>query len=235
MKVLLLLLTLHLSISSIAQSKKEQISILNFRIDSLKKEYVKDTTVLSHDVLKITKENNMLSEQLGKVKDQLKKKSNTITDKSNTIKSLNAKNMELMQDLKDMRTEKKNLFAQQKALKLNLDSLQRLNDIMEQGVMIPENAIPFHGILQSESQYDGTWNYELNFDKGHLMGVSTLYVKSGFEDEYEINCSCPEYESIPEGARVFGFAVQSRCAFEDVSDGTVRTKECYRPVILRKY
>ena len=221
--------------SAMAQSKKEQITILNIRIDSLKKEYVKDKAILNNNVVKIEKENNMLSEQLGKVKDQLKKKSNTITDKSNTIKSLNAKNMELMQDLKDMRTKQKDLFTEQKVLKLNLDSVKRLNSIMSEGVMIPENAIPFHGILKSESLYDGTWSYELNFDKGHLMGVSTLYVKSGFEDEYEINCSCPEYESIPEGARVFGFAVQSRCAFEDVSDGSVRTKECYRPVILRKY
>lgn len=221
--------------STMAQSKKEQITILNIRIDSLKKEYVKDKAILNNTVVKIEQENNMLSEQLGKVKDQLKKKSNTITDKSNTIKSLNAKNMELMQDLKDMRTKQKNLFTEQKVLKLNLDSVKRLNSIMSEGVMIPENAIPFHGILQGESLYDGTWSYELNFDKGHLMGVSTLYVKSGFEDEYEINCSCPEYASIPEGARVFGFAVQSRCAFEDVSDGSVRTKECYRPVILRKY
>ena len=221
--------------SAMAQSKKEQITILNMRIDSLKKEYVKDKAILNNTVVKIEKENNMLSEQLGKVKDQLQKKSNTITDKSNTIKSLNAKNMELMQDLKDMRTKQKDLFTEQKVLKLNLDSVKRLNSIMSEGVMIPENAIPFHGILKSESLYDGTWSYELSFDKGHLMGVSTLYVKSGFEDEYGINCSCPEYESITEGARVFGFAVQSRCAFEDVSDGSVRTKECYRPVILRKY
>ena len=221
--------------SAMAQSKKEQITILNMRIDSLKKEYVKDKAILNNTVMKIEKENNMLSEQLGKVKDQLKNKSNTIADKSNTIKSLNVKNMESMQDLKDMRTKQKKLFAEQKVLKLNLDSVKRLNSIMSEGVMIPENAIPFHGILKSESLYEGTCSYVLNFDKGHLMGVSTLYVKSGFEDEYEINCSCPEYESIPEGARVFGFAVQSRCAFEDVSDGSVRTKECYRPVILRKY
>ena len=74
--------------SAMAQSKKEQITILNMRIDSLKKEYVKDKAILNNNVVKIEKENNMLSEQLGKVEDQLKKKSNTITDKSNTIKSL---------------------------------------------------------------------------------------------------------------------------------------------------
>ena len=61
-----------------AQSKKEQITILNMRIDSLKKEYVKEKAILNNTVVKIEKENNMLSEQLGKVKDQLKKKSNTI-------------------------------------------------------------------------------------------------------------------------------------------------------------
>ena len=235
MKVLFLFLTFFISINSIAQSKKEQIDMLNVRVDSLNSEYVKDTTLLSNTVREVNKENVDLSEQLEKSKEQLKKKSATITDKSNTIKSLNAKNMDLMQELKDLRTEQKNLLAHQKTLRFSLDSIDNLNAISNEDVIIPANAVPFHGVFQGENQYDGTWTYELNFDKGQLMSESTLYLKSGFDDKFAINCNCPEYESIPEGSRVFGFAVKSKCSFEDVSDGSVSVKECYRPIILRKY
>jgi hypothetical protein len=235
MKSLFLFFTIVISINSIAQSKKEQIDILNVRVDSLNSAYVKATKLLSNAVQKVNKENVDLSEQLEKSKEQLKKKSATITDKSATIKSLNARNMDLMNEIKDLRTGQKNLMAQQKTLKFSLDSIDHLNAISNEDVIIPPDAVPFHGIFQGENQYDGTWTYALNFDKGHLMGVSTLYLKSGFEDKFEINCNCPAYESIPEGSRVFGFAVKSKCSFEDVSDGSVRLKECYRPIILRKY
>tara|TARA_B100001115_G_scaffold140388_1_gene108035 strand:+ start:552 stop:1259 length:708 start_codon:yes stop_codon:yes gene_type:complete len=235
MKLVFLFLTFAISINSIAQSKKEQIEMLNMRIDSLNKAYVKDTIVLGKAIRKINGEQNVLSAKLDKANAQLNQKSETLKDKSNTIKSLNAKNMELMREIKELRSEQKTLFAKQKALRFSLDSINKMNELETKGVMIPVNAIPFHAILQSESQYDGTWSYEMNFDKGQLSGVSTLYLKSGFEDAFEMACDCPEFESIPEGSRVFGFAIQSTCSFEDVSNGAVITKECYRPLILKKY
>ena len=73
MKVLFLFLTFFISINSIAQSKKEQIDMLNVRVDSLNSEYVKDTTLLSNTVREVNKENVDLSEQLEKSKEQLKK------------------------------------------------------------------------------------------------------------------------------------------------------------------
>ena len=66
MKVLFLFLTFVISINSIAQSKKEQIDMLNVRVDSLNSEYVKDTTLLSNTVREVNKENVDLSEQLEK-------------------------------------------------------------------------------------------------------------------------------------------------------------------------
>ena len=103
MKLAILFLTFVISINSIAQSKKEQIVILNSRLDSLNKAYVKDTIVLGKAIRKINGEQNVLSVQLDKANAQLNQKSETLEDKSNTIKSLNAKNMELMQEMKSSR------------------------------------------------------------------------------------------------------------------------------------
>lgn len=233
MKLSILFLTLVISINSFAQSKKEQIVILNSRLDSLNKAYVKDTIGLGKAIRKIDGVKDALSEQLDKTKEQLIKKSATVTEKSNTIKSLNAKNMELMQDLNVLRTEQKNIAAQNKALRVSLDSINKINEMPLDGIIIPKNAIPFHGIFNYEDQYDGTWTYEIDIDKGPFVGLKTLHLQSGFEDSLELKCDCPKM--IPEGSRILGFAIKSTCFSEDYSDGTKVSKECYRPIILRIY
>lgn len=233
MKLAILFLTFVISINSIAQSKKELIVILNSRLDSLNKAYVKDTIVLGKAIRKIDGDKNLLLEQLDKTKDQLNKKSATVTEKSNTIKSLNAKNMELMEDLKVLRTEQKNIAAQKKALRVSLDSINKINEMPVDGIIIPKNAIPFHGIFNYEDQYDGMWTYEIDIDKGPLVGLKTLHLQSGFEDSLQLKCDCPKM--IPEGSRVFGFAIKSTYLSEDYSDGTEVSKECYRPIIFRIY
>ena len=233
MKLAILFLALVISINSFAQSKKEQIVILNSRLDSLNKAYVKDTIVLGKAIRKIDGVKDVLSEQLDKTKEQLNKKSATVTENSNTIKSLLAKNMELMQDLKVLRIEQKNIAAQKKALRVSLDSINKINDIPPEGVIIPRNAIPFHGVFNYEDEYDGAWTYDIDIDKGPLVGLKTLYLQSGFEDSLKLNCDCPNM--IPEGSRIFGFAIKSTCFSEDYSDGTKVSKECYRPIIFRIY
>ena len=45
MKYLFVFITLVIGVNSMAQSKKEQIAILTIRLDSLNKEYIKDTTL----------------------------------------------------------------------------------------------------------------------------------------------------------------------------------------------
>lgn len=233
MKLAILFLTFVITINSFAQSKKEQIVILNSLLDSLNIAYVKDTILLGKAIRKIYGDKDVLSEQLDKTKEQLNKKSATVTEKSNTIKSLNAKNMELMQDLKVLYTEQKNIAAQNKALRVSLDSINKINDMPLEGVIIPRNAIPFHGVFNYEDEYDGTWTYDIDIDKGPLAGLKTLYLQSGFEDSLHLNCDCPKI--IPEGSRVFGFAIKSTCVSEDYSDGTKVSKECYRPIIFRIY
>ena len=129
MKLAILFLTFVISINSIAQSKKEQIVILNSRLDNLNKAYVKDTIILGKAIRKIDGDKNVLSEQLDKAKEQLNKKSATITEKSNTIKSLNAKNMELMQEMKSLRQTNITLYDSLQ-LSNKLQAANKLEDIV---------------------------------------------------------------------------------------------------------
>ena len=103
MRYLFVFLTFVFSFNSIAQSKKEQIAILTFRLDSLKREYIKDTTYLSNTVETIDREYTIMSMQYEEAQELIKKKSATISEKTNTILSLNEKNLELMEDLKELR------------------------------------------------------------------------------------------------------------------------------------
>ena len=118
MKYIFVFLTFVLSLNSIAQSKKEQIAILTARLDSLNKEYIKDTTYLSNTIETVDREYSIISMQYDEAKDQLKKKSATITDKSNTIKSLNTKNMELMEASKKLYQKIQELEFKIKSLKV---------------------------------------------------------------------------------------------------------------------
>ena len=122
-------LTFVISINLNAQSKKAQIIILTARLDSLNKEYVKDTTYLSNTAETRDREYTIISMQYDEAQEQLKKKSATITDKSNTIRSLNAKNMELMQQMKSLR--QKNIILND-SLKLSKKLLvaNKLEDIV---------------------------------------------------------------------------------------------------------
>ena len=63
MKCIFVFLTFVISLNSIAQSKKEQIAILTYRLDSLNKEYVKDTTYLSNTAETRDREYTIISMQ----------------------------------------------------------------------------------------------------------------------------------------------------------------------------
>ncbi|MDA8910888.1 hypothetical protein N9I21_03755 [Crocinitomicaceae bacterium] len=118
MRNLFVFLTFVISLNSIAQSKKEQIEDLNRTIDSLKREYVKDTAQLGHSVKKLEKEVHVLKDKNDASQEQIKKKSQAIRDKTETIKTLNASNLELMQERKEMQKEINSLKDSIKTLKV---------------------------------------------------------------------------------------------------------------------
>ena len=113
-------MTFVTSLNLNAQSKKEQIATLTARLDSLNKEYVKDTTYLSNTVETLDREYTIISMQYDEAKEELQKKSATITDKSNTIKSLNVKNMDLMKSAKDLNSQITELKEQVKLSNLEI-------------------------------------------------------------------------------------------------------------------
>ena len=121
MKYIFVFLTFVISLNSIAQSKKEQIAILTARLDSLNKEYVKDTTSLSNTVEIIYRDYATVSMKYDEAQEQLQKKSATISKKANTIKSVNEKNMKLMEERKELQ---KNLNEIELSFKEYTDSLE---------------------------------------------------------------------------------------------------------------
>ena len=107
MNYIVIFLTTALSFNGLCQSKKEQILILNNRLDSLSREYDKDTTTLNEDLRKL---NHLYSTLIEKQKDAeylIDKKSNTIKNKNEKIQEYIAKNKELQNELNKLRTEVK--------------------------------------------------------------------------------------------------------------------------------
>ena len=102
MKYLTVFLTLVIGLHSMAQSKKEQIAILTYRVDSLKREYLKDTTQLQNTIETMEREYTILSDQYDEAQELIKKKAATISEKTNTIKSVNNENMHLMEERKEL-------------------------------------------------------------------------------------------------------------------------------------
>ena len=122
MKYLFLFLTLVIGLHSMAQSKKEQIAILTYRVDSLKREYLKDTTQLQNTIETMEREYTILSDQYDEAQELIKKKSATISEKTNTIKSLNTQNMELMENLKQKIDSNNILTTQLKTIKNKINT-----------------------------------------------------------------------------------------------------------------
>ena len=131
MKYLFVFLTLVIGVNSMAQSKKEQIAILTNRLDSLNKEYIKDTTYLSNTVETIDREYTIMSMQYEEAQELIKKKSVTISEKTNTIKSLNKKNMQLMEDSKKHYETMQELQSKIKVLEYFRDSVNSSDCVVE--------------------------------------------------------------------------------------------------------
>ncbi|MDA9986679.1 hypothetical protein N9E11_01475 [Crocinitomicaceae bacterium] len=184
MKYIFVFLTFVISLNSIAQSKKEQIAILTARLDSLNKEYVEDTTYLSNTAETIDREYTIMSMQYDEAKEQLQKKSVTITEKSNTIKSLNAKNMELMQEMKSLRQT--NIILHD-SLKLS-KKLQGANNLED--IVFPESLV---GNMWSEDCDNAEMGYDiprLGFRLGSVEkkyeGIVNAVFVYGYEWEGEV-------------------------------------------------
>ena len=122
MKYLFVFLTIVIGFKSTAQSKKEQIAILTYRVDSLKREYLKDTTQLQSTIETIEREYTILSDQYDEAQELIKKKAATISEKTNTIKSVNNENMSLMEERKELQKKLNELELSFKEYKDSLEN-----------------------------------------------------------------------------------------------------------------
>lgn len=123
MKGLFLFLTFMISINSIAQSKKEQIAILNYRIDSLNREYFKETRVLRSKIETIGKSYYSLSNKTQASKEQLDEKQATIASKFKTIETLKIQNSQLVKALNDLSAAQDKRLATKSQLELEIGRL----------------------------------------------------------------------------------------------------------------
>jgi len=187
MKYLFVFITLVIGVNSMAQSKKEQIAILTIRLDSLNKEYIKDTTYLSNTVETIDREYSILSMQNDEAQDVIKKKSATISEKTNTIKSLNKKNMELMEELKEMRKSLNTLTLENKRMKQSLDTSKKLIYTYDK-----EDVIAGYDDMKEDAQghYDAlleietSWaEYQREMLKDYDYNFSKLLEKAAKDDD----------------------------------------------------
>lgn len=136
-KILCFILSLAIGFNLMSQSKKEQIYILNNRLDSLSKQYAKDAAFMGSVKQKIDVDYNILKEEYSKIQRQIKTQSTTITEKSSSIKSLNAKNKELL-------NEERRIYKSLQKLNSRVKYYERMRDslILVQNEIEMSNA-PF--------------------------------------------------------------------------------------------
>lgn len=136
-KILCFILTLAIGFNLMSQSKKEQIYILNNRLDSLSKEYAKDADLLGSVKQKIDVDYNILKEEYAEIQKQIKNQSTTITEKSSSIRALNAKNIELL-------NEERRIYKSLQKLNSSVKYYERIRDslILVQNEIEMSNA-PF--------------------------------------------------------------------------------------------
>ena len=191
MKYLFVSITLFIGFNSISQSKKEQIAILIHRLDSLEKEYIKDTTFLSNTIETIDREYTMITMQYSDAQEKLQKKSATITDKSNTIKSLNKKNMDLMTELKGMRKTLNSMELDNKRFKKSLDSLNMVEtkniERDSKWIRIPQiNSLI--GVWMDDCEQFGPEGYMIRIDGNNFfMGIEYEFGGGIKQMDYDIN------------------------------------------------
>ena len=137
MKGLLLFLILFISVNSYAQSKKEQIAILNYKIDSLNKEYIKDTVILSNANQLMDRRFDLLSNKMTSARVEMASKSEMIESKLNTIESLETKNLQLAKALRDLEARQIELLANKNELELEIGRL-----------LMGENSSEYYGATE---------------------------------------------------------------------------------------
>ena len=129
MNYIVIFLTTALSFNGLCQSKKEQILILNNRLDSLSREYDKDTNRLNKEIIILKSESNSLTDKYQKVEQLLLKKSQSIQHKNEKIQSYISNNRDLNQEVNQLRRQLKQtklkvkLLNFQVGVKVTLDTL----------------------------------------------------------------------------------------------------------------
>lgn len=240
MKKKILVFLVLTTIMSVAQSKKEQIEFLKLRVDSLNSLIDTDRNNYSQYILKLNSKISTLKTQNDSLSSIFKISSDALTKKELEKEQLKVALNKQIEDIniliKGLEMKSDSIINLQKKVSsiVSRDSSSKTEFYSNQ-YNILETAIPFFGIIELEGQYDGTWDYSIKINDGKLKGINNLYLMSGFDDPYKIECDCPEYGILKEGDKVIGFAVKSKCKIEsNKADSITKTEICYRPILVKK-
>ncbi|MDA8910700.1 hypothetical protein N9I21_02800 [Crocinitomicaceae bacterium] len=164
MRVIIILFTIIFNLNSFSQSKKEQIEILNSRVDSLN--------------IVLNSEKNTSSEKSNKISDLTTK----ITNQESTINTLNTNVSQLKSELQTSKSEtssKQQAISElQSQLNIKTDSLILIQlelSELKKNAQYNDLPIPYYSLHDAcETSLDKCWKLGLCWDED-LMDYSTIH------------------------------------------------------------
>lgn len=132
-------LYLIIACNSLGQNKKEQIAILNYQLDSVRKLKVSDSVQYTNTINTLNREYIILNDQYQESEKLVDSKSRTIREKKELIQSLNKEKIEIMRDNNVLRRNNNSLT-------ILIDSLENFKSLN-----LPNVWYSFPGYFPSEA------------------------------------------------------------------------------------
>ena len=137
--------------NSLGQNKKEQIAILNYQLDSVRKLYVSDSVQYTNTINTLNREYSILTDQYQESEKLVDSKSRTIREKNELIQSLNKEKIEIMKDNNGLRRNNN-------SLNILIDSLENSKSLNLPSVWY---SIPKYFPSEAYSQFFDSKNSEV--------------------------------------------------------------------------
>ena len=101
-----------------------------------------------------------------------------------------------------------------------------------------EKEIYFEGTIVDEIMFEYAHNIQVKISEGKLAGKTESFVFQGdmndpLVEKYTGNFKCNGDGSVV-GKKISGKVIKSKYSYENVEDGSMISKDCYRPIELNK-
>jgi len=126
-------------------------------------------------------------------------------------------------------------------LNVNVDTPQVQKDTLgatENSTIENEKEIYFEGTIVDEIMFDYEHSIEVKILKGKLAGKTEKLVFQGDMNDPLIESCTGNFKCNGDGSvvgkKISGKVVKSKYSYEKLEDGSMITKDCYRPIELNK-